>query len=185
MFSVSAHLPALHIGRIALDHYEERWLQRMIQKAAQKAGHDRWFFAEHIARGVIEYLRQRFDRQSITLEELFEKIDQTLRSIGFKDIADQLCAEPPPIDIALTNIVHEADSGFELRFFTLLEQHLADARRLGASEIRLSGLRDAVKLLRSTDRWSKSCQQMHDYILAFVPNRAARYGANSFCMLIR
>lgn len=184
MFSISAHLPRLQIGRIALDHYEERWLQRMIQRAAKKAGHDQWFFAEHVARGVIEYLRQRFDRQSITIEELFAKIEQTLTSIGFRDIAAELEAEPPPIDVSLPLLADEASSGYELTFFTLIDQQIADARRLGAVEIQFSGIRDAVKKLRRSDRWSRSCQDLHDYALTYIPERAIRYGEGAFMILI-
>ena len=185
MFSISAHLPLLQVGRIALDHYEERWLQRMIQRAAKKAGHDQWFFAEHIARGVIEYLRQRFDRQSITLEELFGKIEQTLTSIGFNDIANELEAEPPPIEVSLPQLAEEADSGYELTFFTLIDQHIADARRLGAVELRFAGIREAIKLLRRTQRWTRSCEDLHDYVLTYVPSRALRYGDRTFCILIQ
>lgn len=184
MFSISAHLPLLQIGRIALDHYEERWLQRMIQRAALKAGHDQWFFAEHVARGVIEYLRQRFDRQSITIEELFCKIGQTLTSIGFSDIARELVAEPPPIEVSLPLLAREAASGYELTFFTMIDQHIADARRLGAVEIRFSGIREAVKLLRRSNRWTRSCAELHDYLLTYVPARALRYGDGVFCILV-
>ena len=130
MFSVSAHLPLLQIGRIALNHYEEQWLQRMIQRAAKKAGHDQWFFAEHVARGVIEYLRQRFDRQSITIEELLEKIEQTLTSIGFQEIAAELEAEPPPIDVSLPVLADQAASGYELTFFALIDHQIADVVRV-------------------------------------------------------
>ena len=185
MFSISAHLPLLQIGRIALDHYEERWLQRIIQRAAKKAGHDKWFFAEHIARGVIEYLRQRFDRQSITIEELFVKIEQTLTSIGFKEIAAELVAEPPPITVPLPLLADKAASGYELSFFSLIDHQIADARRLGAVEIQFSGIREAIKKLRRTERWTRSCQDLHDYILTYVPERAARYGDGPFCILIR
>ena len=185
MFSLSAHLPLLQIGRIALDHYEERWLQRMIQRAAHKAGHEHWFLAEHVARGVIEYLRQRFDRNSITLEELFGKIEQTLTSIGFNDIARELEAEPPPIEISLPELAHDADSGFELSFFTLIDQHITDARRLGAVELRFTGLKQAVKSIRHSERWTPSCQQLHDYILIYIPDRVARYSEEHFCVMIR
>ncbi|MGK0188794.1 MAG: hypothetical protein ACI9R3_004608 [Verrucomicrobiales bacterium] len=185
MFSITAHLPALQIGRIALAHYEERWLQTTIERAAKKAGHDQWFFAEHVARGVIEYLRQRFDRQSITLEELFSKIEQTLISIGFKDIAAELEAVPPPINVSLPALAKDASSGYELTFFTLIDQQVADARRLGAVEIQFTGLRDALKLLRRTERWTRSCQDLHDYVLTYVPSRAARYGDAAFTILIR
>lgn len=184
MFSITAHLPLLQIGRIALDHYEERWLQRIIQRAAKKAGHDKWFFAEHVASGVLEYLRQRFDRQSITIEELFAKIGQTLTSIGFNDIAAELEAEPPPITVPLPVLADEAASGFELSFFSLIDQQIADARRLGAVEIQFTGIREAIKKLRQTERWTRSCQDLHDYLLIYVPGRAVRYGDGPFCILI-
>ena len=185
MISFPEHLPLLEVGRIGLIDYEERWLAESIKKAAEKAGHDKWWFAEHIARGVIEYLRQRFDRNTITLDELFQKIERTLQSIGFKDIAAELRAEPPPLRISLAELACEADQGYELSFLTLITQRIAEARRLSAAEINFSGLRQAVQLLLKSSRWDQRSRDLRDLIVTLVRSHVAASGGEDIRVVIR
>ena len=43
-------------------------------RCAEEAGHEKWWFAEDVAKGMILYLQKRINRNTITLQELFDKI---------------------------------------------------------------------------------------------------------------
>ena len=110
-------LPLLKFGDYEVVSYEARWLSDEITKAANKAGHQDWFFAPDITRAVIEYLKNRFPKNTITVEELFNKIETALAFMGCEDIARTLEIGPPPVRISLMDIAIDAGSGFELEFF--------------------------------------------------------------------
>ena len=105
-------LPLLKFGNHEVVSYEARWLSDEISKAADKAGHPDWFFAGDITRAVIEYLRHRFPRNTITVEELYKKIEQALSYLGCEDIASRLEIMPPPVCISLL------DNSLSIRAFS-------------------------------------------------------------------
>ena len=89
-------MPLLLVGSKEVVHYEKEWLEEAITRAAHEAGHEKWWFAEDVAKGMILYLQKRFRRNTITLQELFDKIAKTLTTIGFQDVAENLVPTPPP-----------------------------------------------------------------------------------------
>jgi len=161
-------LPLLKFGDYEVVSYEARWLSDEISKAADKAGHPDWFFAGDITRAVIEYLRHRFPKNIITIEELYKKIEVALSHMGCDDIASRLEILPPPVRISLLDIARDAGSGFELEFFRLLRQRLAQCERSGTSQIMCYGLRKAVKDLCCAGRWNSACEKLTEEINDFI-----------------
>ena len=117
MISFREQLPLLRLNCDEVLHYEESWVHDVIQEAAQRSGHGDSWFAEDIAKGVILYLKERFQKTSIGIDELFMKIERTLRAVGFSDIAGNLEHQTPPARICLNAMAEDAGEGFELRFF--------------------------------------------------------------------
>ncbi len=150
--------------------YEESWFLAIIQEAAQRAGIKDVWFAEHIARGIVIYLRERFSQTSIGIEELFEKISQTLHVVGFPQIARELEPSAPPATMSLDSLAAQAGNGFELSFFQLLSEALRDARDRGSVQVHCAGLSSAVSRICQTKRWGRRCDQLRDEILTFVSN---------------
>jgi hypothetical protein len=148
--------------------YDESWFLAIIQEAAQRAGIKDVWFAEHIARGIVIYLRERFSQTSIGIEELFAKISQTLQVVGFPQIARQLEPSAPPVLMCLDSLAAQAGSGYELSFFQLLSSALRDARERGSVHVHCAGLQSAVNRLCRAKRWSRRCEHLRDEILAFV-----------------
>lgn len=177
-------MPLLMIGSKEVVHYEKEWLQEAISRAALEAGHEGWWFAEDVAKGMILYLQKRFRRNTITLQELFDKISKTLTTIGFQDVADKLVPTPPPLRISLIDLAREAGSGYELVFFELLRQQLLEARNFGAEQIHFSELKRCVKHLRGTKRWGKDCDLLEREIVHFVQERADKDVAVSQLSLV-
>ena len=108
MICLASHLPLLRVGRHDIAHYEVQWLEGVLQQAARQAGHEAWWPAGDVARGVLQFLRERFQENIITLNDLFLKVSHTLRSIGFPEIASAVRPEAPPLELCLLELARES-----------------------------------------------------------------------------
>ena len=169
-------LPLLKFGDYEVVSYEARWLSDEITKAATKAGHEDWFFAGDITRAVIEYLKNRFPKNTITIEELYKKIETALSFMGCDDIARTLEIVPPPVRISLMDIAHEAGSGLSWNFLEFSEK-LIDTERCGTSQIICCELRRAVKHLCGAGRWNSLCQELAEEINDYIISRTGSHKA--------
>ena len=177
-------MPLLRVGQHDVSHYEAHWLEGVIRQAAREAGHDGWWPAEEVARGVLQFLRDRFDSNIITIHELFQKLGHTLRTIGFADIASHIRAEPPPMEICLWELARVSD-GLELAFFQRLKDELAELRQAGATRIEAVNLRPAVLGLLSTAQWNCECGRLEQEIVEFARSTVGRTGgAGSVALLL-
>ena len=157
MICLASHLPLLRVGRHDIAHYEVQWLEGVLQQAARQAGHEAWWPAGDVARGVLQFLRERFQENIITLNDLFLKVSHTLRSIGFPEIASAVRPEAPPLELCLLELARESE-GLELAFFQTLLRELSELRTTGTSRLELLNLRAAVLHLRGGQEWSSSCR---------------------------
>lgn len=168
MISLREQLPLLRINRGEVVHYDESWVFDLIRDAAERSGHEDSWFADDIAKGVVLYLKEKFHQTSIGIEELFTKIERTLRAVGFPDIAGNLQQSPPPARLSLASVAEDAGEGFELLFFQLLGNRLASVRELGARRLHCSELKYAVQRINGTDRWNADCDSLQSEILDYM-----------------
>jgi hypothetical protein len=186
MVCLPDQLPLLKFGNQDAVSYEAHWLADEITKAALKAGHDDWFFAGDITRAVIEYLRHRHPRNTITIEELYLKIEHILEYLGCDDIARTLEIAPPPMKIALHDIAREAGSGYESGFFKILGERLEHSEGAGVGQILCEGLRGAVKRLCRVTRWTPECELLADQIAEFLSCELLRHrGEGNIDLILR
>ncbi|MFN0129232.1 MAG: hypothetical protein ACKV19_21390 [Verrucomicrobiales bacterium] len=164
MICLASHLPLLRVGRHEVSHYEEHWLEGVLREAAREAGHEGWWPAGDVARGVLQYLRERFEENIITLQDLFQRVSQTLRHIGFPEIASAVRPEPPPLDLCLLELAREAE-GLELGFLPALMRELGELRLTGAARFELVNLRPAVLCLRGESEWTAGCRELEQEIV--------------------
>lgn len=169
-------MPTLLIGDQHCHEYESGWLQRSIQQAAERAGHQGWFFAEDIAKAMIHYLRDRFRSPSITVGEVFDKIGVTLSKIGFPEIAAKLQAEPPPFTVSLTAAADDAGAAFELAFYHAVRRRLREVAAAGGTRIAFTGLHKAAMKLCRARRTCQESRSAEAEIVAFI-RRAAELAA--------
>jgi len=167
MICLPNQLPLLRYGTHEVVQYESRWLTDSILHAAEKAGHEDWWFAKDIARAVIEYLRERFPSSFITIDQLYDKIAKVLNHMGWTDIAAKLDRKPPPVKISLIEISELAGNGYELEFFRILQRRIKDAAQAGSNQVLLFGLRDCIKHLRRARRWTLACDQLRREVIEF------------------
>jgi hypothetical protein len=170
MIALPSQLPLLRVGRYELTTYEAAWVEDSIKDAAREAGHDEWWFACDITRSLMMYLRNKFPGTAITIEEMNRRIRQILAKIGFQDIGDRVNLAPPLLHVSLHDLAMEAE-GYELRFFQLLEERLAELMELGVRRITLSHARRGVKTLRAVRNWGPKCDELKQDIVHFLRNR--------------
>ncbi|MEM7144050.1 MAG: hypothetical protein AAF591_02875 [Verrucomicrobiota bacterium] len=169
MIALPAQMPLLQVGSLEVAEYEKEWLQETIVRAAEQAGHEKWWFAEDVAKSVIIYLQKRFNHNTITLNELFDKVSRTLSKFGFADVANALTPTPPLLRISLAEIARESGPGFELFFFQSLGSKLDELFALDADRIHCADLKRAVKLLAgSPKKWTPACSELKEEIIDFI-----------------
>ena len=175
MIALPTQMPLLQVGSHEVAEYEKEWLQETIKRAAEKAGHEKWWFAEDVAKGVIIYLQKRFQYNTITITELFDKVSLTLSKIGFEDVANALHPTPPLLRLSLVEIARDSGPGFELLFFQQLGDKLDEFYQLEADRIHCADIKRAVKHLTGTSRkWTPECEALRQEIIAFIQRSVSK-----------
>lgn len=125
--------------------FDKQWITASLCAAAERAGHHRWWLAEHIAESVSVYLRRDFEANAVAVPNLQEAVLEVLESLGFGDVAVHFRLPDPPEHLSLEELVREAGEGYELAFFGLLEDRL---RKVAGSHAALLEIHDLPVCLR-------------------------------------
>ena len=168
MISFIGNRPALQIGRYQVIDYGTAWLEDSLRRAASAANHPDFPFVAEIRSGVVEYLETKCSLRLLQIEDLYEKMRKMLVKIGCERIAKELKPLAPLVTVSLVRAAMEAGTGYELAFFEALRSELEDLRNVGAEEIRFSGLRECVLVLRCTGKWDKRCETVSREIEVFL-----------------
>ncbi|MDG2123877.1 MAG: hypothetical protein P8J87_09285 [Verrucomicrobiales bacterium] len=166
MVCIAPRLPTVQFGQHQTHRYDSAWIEQTIARAAADAGHTKWVFANDIARGVIEYLSEKFPSPNISLSELGNKISSTLETIGFPDIAALLEMAPPPLEISLAAIARQCGPAFELLYFQELDNQIHKALEDGVDKIRFTGLHHSLELIAPTTK--KQRREQHAELKAEI-----------------
>lgn len=168
MISFIGNRPAIQVGRHQVFDYDTAWLDDAILRAARAADLTDFPFVQEIRTGVVQYLEHACKLRLLHLHDLFEKVRKMLVKIGCEHIAEHLRPIAPPLTISLVHAAMEAGSGYELAFFESLRAELEELRDHGAEEIRFTGLRESVMILRSAKKWDKRCDAVLHEVEAFI-----------------
>jgi hypothetical protein len=143
----------------------EGWLAESIENAAAAAGHPRWHLAPEVARAIAVYLENDWIAPALPVDSLREMVQRSLEGIGYEDIARKSLIVPPRVSISLMELAVRAP--YEIEFYPLLKERLADAIEVQVGGVRLEGLRDCTKLLDAAGRWRRTCERINDDIIHF------------------
>jgi hypothetical protein len=168
VISFIGNRPALQVGRYQVFDYDPAWLDNALLRAAKAADQNDFPFVEEIRCGVMQYLENACTLRLLDLKDLFDKVRQMLVKIGCAHIAEQLRPLSPPLTVSLVHAAMEAGTGYELAFFEKLRAELEELRDHGVEEIRFTGVRESVLILRSTAKWDKRCESVLREIEAFL-----------------
>jgi hypothetical protein len=143
----------------------EGWLAESIEHAAEAAGHHRWHLAPEVARAIAVYLENDWVAPALKVDHLREMVQRSLEGIGYEDIARESLIVPPRVSISLMEIAVRAP--YEIEFYPLLKERLADALEVQVGGLRLEGLRSCAKVLDAAGRWRSTCVRISDDIIYF------------------
>jgi len=164
-------LVALPDGRSAC--FDKRWITASIRSAAEQAGYDRWWLAEHIAESVSVYLHRDFTANSVEIPNLQDAVLTVLESLGFQDVAVRYRLPDPPVQLSLTELVREAGDGYELAFFGILGDRL---RRVAGSHAARLEIRDLSDCLRLMGTRRKKARGLREEIVGFIRQHGQSVG---------
>jgi len=168
LIAILGNRPALQVGRHQVLDYDTSWIDAAILRAARAADHHDFPFVEEIRGGIIEYLESKCPLKMLALDDLFDRVRRMLRQIGCERIAENLRPVAPPVTVSLVHAAMSAGNGFELAFYETLRVELDELRKLGAEEIRFTGLRESVCILRGTEKWNRKCEPLLREIEQFL-----------------
>jgi hypothetical protein len=168
VISFIGNRPALQIGRYQVIDYDVAWLDAALRRAAQAADREDFPFIEEICEGIVQYLETKCPLKLMHLEDLYRRLRKMLVKIGCEPIAEKLEQLAPPVSVSLARAAVEAGNGFELAFFEALRAELAALSEAGAAEVRFTGLRASVLILRGVEHWDKGCEGLLLEIQSFI-----------------
>ena len=172
MIALPQRLPHVIWKNDRLVPLSEGWLAESIEHAAAAAGHHRWHLAPEVARAIAVYLENDWIAPALKVDHLRDMVRRSLEGIGYDDIARQSLIVPPRVSISLKEIADRAP--YEIEFYPLLKERLADALEVQVCGVRLEGLRDCTKVLDATGRWRPACMRISDDIIHFARSYVCR-----------
>jgi hypothetical protein len=165
MIALPQRLPHVIWKNDRLVPLSEGWLAESIEHAAAAAGHHRWHLAPEVARAIAVYLENDWVAPALPMDQLKEMVRRSLEGIGYVDIAKKSLIVPPRVSISLMELAVRAP--YEIEFYPLLRERLADALEVQVGGVKLEGLRDCSKTLDAAARWRHTCVRISDDIIHF------------------
>lgn len=141
-------------------------------------------FLHHAANAVFHYFRHELGRDSVTMAEFANAFEKVIR--GFTPPA----APVPPCDrleIAESDLgclARESGAACELFFFPRLRDELRHQLQQAPRVLRFRHLRDCVKLLSGTRRWTPRCRDLEERIVDFLRECLCAEGARADFALV-
>jgi len=137
-----------------------------IEISGDTAAHFDAEFVKQAARAVLHYFRDELGRQTVTMAEFSQALENVLR--GFK-LAAAVHTESAPrvLRSDLCRLVADSNGG-ELVFFPRLRDELRSQLGKGPQMLCFQGIRPCVKQLAGARRWGPRCQGLHDHIVEFL-----------------
>lgn len=172
MIALPQRLPHVIWKNDRLVPLSEGWLAESIEYAAEAAGHHRWHLAPDVARAIAVYLENDWIAPALPVDHLRDMVRRSLEGIGFDDIACQSFIVPPRVSISLMELAVKAP--YEIEFYPLLKERLADALAVQVGGVRLEHLRDCTKVLDAAGRWRHTCVRISDDIIYFCRSYICR-----------
>lgn len=149
-------------------NYDRGWLSSAVVRAAESAGYKKWWLTSHVTESVSSFLQQEFDGNIVTISRLEKAVRSVLNVIGYADVADCFQTLPPPVRVSLYDMARRAGTGYELVFFGLLRESLAEILDSPTQQVEFSGLHAGVKQLKNAKHWNRDCSRLTDEIVVFI-----------------
>jgi hypothetical protein len=142
-----------------------------IKRAAVVVGLADWWLAESLSQAVYHFVTGNTSAESfIEAGEMATVVAAVLDRLGYAEIATAYRQRHERAEIHLDQM----NTALELEFYRQLDAALGNATEADTRQVQVRGLRFCVMRLRGAQRWSNSCRQLAEEIVAHVRERAAR-----------
>ena len=136
----------------------------------------------HAAAAVFHHFKKDLGRDTVTIGEFTEALEQALRGLGLQVVATEETAGTAPAD--LFRLANESGPGGELLFYPRLRA--AVRRQLGHSPryVHFHSLRHCVKRLAGARRWGPRCDSLRDQIVGYLRGCLSAEASEDECSLL-
>jgi len=130
----------------------------------------KWFdpeLVEDAAKAVFHFFKHEKKREAVTVAEFAEALECALSA--FPKEPGKTAPIPNGVgesDLAL--LARESGAVWELMFFTRLRAEVRLHAQTKAQIVRFTGLRECVKQLVGTQRWSPRCRQVQEQVVSYL-----------------
>lgn len=136
----------------------------------------------HAAAAVFHHFKNDLKRESVTIGEFTQALEQALRGLGLQILSTQEQPVVPRGDLA--RLARESGPGGELHFYPLLRAALRVQLGESARRVHFRGLRPCVKQLAGARRWSPRCDSLSEQIVTFLRQCLSVESARAECSLL-
>lgn len=142
------------------------------------------------ATAVLHYFRDDLGRESVTLEEFTQALEQVLVGLGFEvqgktpEPAKPGASPESVAELDLAALAENLGDGLELGFFPKLRSELRTLLSTTPRMVRLRGLRPCAKRLARVQRWCPRSLQVSDEIVRFLRDCWGADGPRKDCSLL-
>lgn len=169
MICIVGNLPILQVGRYQVTGYSTQWIRTAIEQAAQRAHQYDFAFTEDIYEGIIHYMEHKCSLRLLQIEDLYKRISHMLNRIGYGAIANALEPVAPPVTISLEKAAHQAGEGYELAFYSTLQEELKELKNTGAIDVYFCDIKECVHVLAGEPKkWDESCHELEANIMDWL-----------------
>ena len=137
---------------------------------------------QNAAAAVLHYFKDEKKQSAVSVAEFSEALERVLRGLGFDVKSAGAPATPKPgpevpftqsaprriVETNLHRFAGDLGTSCELVFFTRLRDELRRCLEDSPQLLHFSGLRECVKHLTGTKRWTTRCQSLHDQIVDYL-----------------
>ena len=126
-------------------------------------------FVRHAANAVFHYFKHELGRQTVSVGEIAGALEKLLRGFAAtaRQTQDANC-RPRVLESDLLRMARESGQGCELFFFPSLRDELRRQLNQSPRVLRFRGLRNCVKHLLGTQRWTPRCRNLEERIVEFL-----------------
>lgn len=138
----------------------------------------------HATAAVLHYFKHDLGRQSISVAEFANALEQVLHAVGLK-LNSASANQTAKMETAdLVALASHCGFGFELAFFPTIRQELSARLARSPKVLKFQGLRGCVKGILGAKRWSGRCQRLNDQIVGYLRDCLQTEAPASPCQLV-
>jgi hypothetical protein len=161
----------------------------------------------HASEAVLHYFRHEQGKEAVSTAEFLDALERVLKGLGLDIQASTVplpasassSSGPAPVSAGpttaplspqrvvendLCELAGRSEGGAELFFFPLLRREIHRCLEDSPLILKFRGLRDCVKRIVGTKRWTPTCQAMNDQIVEYLRTCLDIEKAGDGCALV-